>query len=422
MKPFRILVLAVLCMGLTRTAHSQPDTTQKIVPHRINSPSQQSKPYVILISADGFRSDYTKKYNARNLLRLSKQGATAEYMLASYPSVTFPNHYTIVTGLYPSHHGLVDNMYYDNKRKAVYDMHDPRIVHDSSWYGGTPLWVLAEQQKMLTASFYWVGAEAAIQNVRPTYYYNFNDSIPMARRLNEVKKWLQLPEERRPHLISFYFPEVDRESHLHGPDAKETGKAVQLIDTSIGQLAAMTDSLHLPVNFIFVSDHGMASVDIEHPIPIPPALLDSSLCRLVSGSTLLHVYVKDPRRILPLYHQLQMGAQDIDVYLPQDIPASWHYGKLDDWHNRIGDMIVVTRFPGIFKIGNKKATPGKHGFDPAIKEMHATFLAWGPQIRKSNTVPPFENVNVFPLVTELLGLTYSFPIDGSPNVLKYLLR
>jgi len=288
--------------------------------------------------------------------------------------------------------------------------------------GGTPLWVLAEQEEMLTASFYWVGAEAAIQNVRPTYYYNFNDSIPLARRLNEVKKWLQLPEERRPHLISFYFPEVDHESHLHGPDAKETGKAVQLIDTSIGQLAAMTDSLHLPVNFIFVSDHGMASVDIEHPIPIPPTLLDSSLCRLVSGSTLLHVYVKNPRRILPLYHQLQMGANDIDVYLPQDIPASWHYGKLDDWHNRIGDIVVVTRFPRIFKIGNKKATPGKHGFDPAIKEMHATFLAWGPQIRKSNTIPPFENVNVFPFVAGILGLTYSFPIDGSPNALNYLLR
>jgi predicted AlkP superfamily pyrophosphatase or phosphodiesterase len=273
----KILVLAVLCMGLIRTAHSQPDTTQKIVPNRFNSSSQQSKPYVILISADGFRSDYTKKYNARNLLRLGNQGVTSEYMLASYPSLTFPNHYSIATGLYPSHHGLVDNIFYDKRRKIVYDMHDLRIVHDSSWYGGTPLWVLAEQQKMLTASFYWVGAEAAIQGVRPTYYYNFNDSIPMARRLNEVKKWLQLPEARRPHLISFYFPEVDRESHLHGPDAQETGKAVQLIDASMGQLAAMTDSLHLPVNFIFVSDHGMASVDTEHPIPIPPTLLDSSL-------------------------------------------------------------------------------------------------------------------------------------------------
>jgi predicted AlkP superfamily pyrophosphatase or phosphodiesterase len=295
-------------------------------------------------------------------------------------------------------------------------------VEDSSWYGGTPLWVLAEQQKLLTASFYWVGADAAVQGVRPTYYYNFSDSIPLARRLQAVKKWLQLPEEIRPHLIAFYFPEIDHESHTHGPDAKETEKAVRLIDTSIAGLVSMTDSLRLPVNFIVVSDHGMASVDTEHTIPIPAALLDTSVSRIVSSSTLLHVYVKSPEKILPLYHQLLKEAKDMDVYLPQDIPKAWHYSKPDDWLNRVGDMIVVARFPRIFKIGSRKATPGKHGFDPAIKEMHATFLAWGPQIKKSIQVPPFENVNVFPFVAELLGLTYTFPIDGDPKVLKYLLR
>jgi predicted AlkP superfamily pyrophosphatase or phosphodiesterase len=421
MKFFKILIFTVLC-GLTQTIHSQPDTTQKIVPHRINDSSQQHKPYVILISADGFRSDYARKYNARNLLRLSKQGATAEYMLSSYPSLTFPNHYSIATGLYPSHHGLVDNSFYDDRHGSVYDMKDTTMVRDGSWYGGTPLWVLAEKQKMLTASFYWVGSEAAIQGLLPTYYYYYNESIPTARRLQEVKKWLQLPADKRPHLITFYFPEVDHESHMHGPDAKETEKAVQLIDASIGQLAAMADSLHLPVNFIFVSDHGIASVDTEHTVPLPSALLDSSVCRLVSGSTLLHVYVKNPQKILPLYHQLQNQTRDMDIYLPQDIPESWHYGKLDDGYNRIGDMIIVSRFPKVFKIGNRKVTPGKHGYDPAIKEMHATFMAWGPLIKKSNILRPFENVNVFPLVAGILGLPYSFPIDGGPNVLRPILR
>jgi predicted AlkP superfamily pyrophosphatase or phosphodiesterase len=419
---FKIMGFAILWMSLTGTTHSQPDTIQKIVLHRINGSSQQIKPYVILISADGFRSDYTKKYNARNLLRLSKQGATAEYMLSSYPSLTFPNHYSIITGLYSAHHGLVDNSFYDGPHKTVYDMRDTTIVRDGSWYGGTPLWVLAEKQKMLTASFYWVGSEAAIQGVHPTYYYHYNESIPMDRRLQEVKKWLQLPEDRRPHLITFYFPEVDHESHMHGPDARETEKAVQLIDGSIGQLAAITDSLQLPVNFIFVSDHGMAAVDMEHTVPIPPALLDSSVCRLVSGATLLHVYVKDPQMILPLYHQLQMQTNDMNIYLPQDIPEAWHYGKLDDGYNRIGDMVIVSRFPKVFKIGNRKVTPGKHGFDPVIKEMHATFLAWGPQIKKSITIQHFENVNVFPFVAGILGLPYSFPIDGNPSVLKSILR
>ncbi len=414
--------LFVFCWSCLASAQAQSDTTGMIVPGRTNSALQQPKPYVILISADGFRFDYAKKYSARHLLRMSQQGTTAEYMLSSYPSLTFPNHYSMATGLYPAHHGLVDNAFYDGIKNAVYDMNDREKVQDSSWYGGVPLWVLAEQQKMLAASFFWVGSEAAQQGVRPTYYYNYNANIPMRRRLQVVKEWLQLPVEKRPHLILFYFPEVDHESHNYGPDSKETENAVRLVDESIGQLVGTTDSLRLPVNFIFVSDHGMATVDAENPLAVPSLLLDTSLCRVVSGSTLLHVYVKEKQHILPIYHQLQQQAKDFDVYLSSDIPAQWHYGKKDDLYNRVGDIIIVTRLPKVFKIGAKKVTPGKHGFDPSIPEMHATFFAWGPQIKKSATIKPFENINIFPLVAHILGLTYSHRIDGNLSVLKPILR
>ena len=145
------------------------DLTQQIVPGRKNSPAQQVKPYIILISADGFRADFAEKYAAKNLQNLSKNGIRAKFMTPSYPSVTFPNHYSIVTGLYPSHHGLVDNSYIDVPTGAFYNMGNKKMVAEGKWYGGTPLWVLAEKQQMITASFYWVASEAAIQGIRPTY-------------------------------------------------------------------------------------------------------------------------------------------------------------------------------------------------------------------------------------------------------------
>jgi predicted AlkP superfamily pyrophosphatase or phosphodiesterase len=174
--------LFIICLILGTAAFAQ-DTTQKIIPNRKNSIAQQKKPYVILISADGFRYDYAKKYNAQNLLDLSSKGVQAESMIPSYPSVTFPNHYALVSGLYPSHSGLVNNSFYDRERHDSYSMSNKQKVSDSSWYFGSPLWVLAEQQKMLSASFYWVASEAAIQGTNPTYYYVYNDKIAIHDRI-----------------------------------------------------------------------------------------------------------------------------------------------------------------------------------------------------------------------------------------------
>jgi predicted AlkP superfamily pyrophosphatase or phosphodiesterase len=420
-KGIRNPILFVFCTLLIISAAAQSDTTQKIVANRTNAPDQQAKPYVILISADGFRSDFASKYNARNLLHLSQQGMSAKYMIASYPTLTFPNHYSQVTGLYPSHHGLVNNTFYDSKSRVLYNKNNRKFSEDGTWYGGTPLWVLAEQQKMLAASFYWVGSEAAIQGVRPTYYYTYNEQIPLKKRLQVVKRWLQLPAEQRPHLITFYFPEVDQAAHNYGPDSPETGKAVKLVDEAIGTLNAMADSLHLQVDFIFVSDHGMAKVDSEHPLPLPSAL-DTATCVIVPGATQLHVFVKNKDNISSLFQKLKAGAKDYDVYLAEEIPLAWHYGKKDDRYNRIGDILIVPHFPKVFKLNNWPIKPGNHGFDPSQETMHATFYAWGPQFKKSMSMPPFENVNVYPLVAHILGLTYSDTIDGNLEVLTPILK
>lgn len=245
------------------------DTIQKVVPGRLNSVIQQKKPYVILISADGFRYDLAMRYRAKNLLALSNSGVEATSMQPSFPSLTFPNHYSIITGMYPSHHGIVDNRFYDPKKDKVYAISKKTEVRDGSWYGGTPLWVLAEQQKMVSSSFYWVGSESDIKGVRPTYYFNYNEDIPIDRRLQILKEWLQLPDEKRPHLITFYFPEVDHAEHSHGVYSKETEATVQLVDDAVGKMNALALESKLPINFIFVSDHGFTNVDTVNTLTTP---------------------------------------------------------------------------------------------------------------------------------------------------------
>jgi predicted AlkP superfamily pyrophosphatase or phosphodiesterase len=416
LKPSAIILFAVFFVK----SYAQ-DTLQHVVPNRSNSQIQQSKPYVILISADGFRYDLAKKFNAKNLLRLQKQGVTSAYMRPSYPSLTFPNHYTIVTGLYPAHHGLVDNGYFDPARKTNYSMGNKKQVADSSWYGGTPIWVLAEQQQLLSASFYWVASEAAIQGIRPSYYYTYNDKIGIDSRVQTVKNWLSLPAESRPHLICFYFPEVDHAEHLYGPDSKEAADAVQFVDESVGKLVAAVDTLNLPVNFIFVSDHGMTNVDNKETLPLP-ACADTSKFIIPNGDALLHLYAKNPADIKPTYTALKKEAKDFNVYLAKHLPKHWHYSKKDDGYNRIGDIILVPILPKVFSITRKPTSLGKHGFDPYINEMHASFYAWGPAFKSNYTIKAFDNVHVYPLIAEILGLPYTFKIDGKLRVLHSILK
>jgi predicted AlkP superfamily pyrophosphatase or phosphodiesterase len=302
-------------------------------------------------------------------------------------------------------------------------MGNKKRVADSSWYGGTPLWVLAEKQKMLSASFYWVASESAIQGTRPSYYYIYNEKISMDERLQAVKDWLSLPEKQRPHLITFYIPNVDHVEHLYGPESPETAAAVAFVDSTIGKMVNMVDSLHLPVNFIFVSDHGMTTVDNSKAISLPAAI-DTSKIYVPFGDALLHLYAKDTSAIRPTYKALKKDAKDYDVYLAANVPARWHYSKKDDRYNRIGDMILVPHLPGFFNIGGKpNKTIGKHGFDPALTDMHAVFYAWGPAFKKHAKTASFENIHIYPLIAKILKLSYSpSKIDGNIKVLAPILK
>ena len=308
------------------------DTAQVITPNRFNSAEALEKPYLIFISADGYRYDYTEKYNAQNLQKFSNEGVKAKAMLPSYPSITFPNHWSIITGLYPSHHGLVDNFFYDYSRKEAYAMNKKENAEDGSWYGGIPLWSLAEQQGMVTASLQWVGSASDAGKTRPTYYYHYHEKFSPEEKINKVVNWLKLPENVRPHFISLYFPEVDGAGHRFGPESPEAEKSVQLVDNAIGNLVKKVNQLGLKnVNFIFVSDHGMIKVDKENPLSIPEMLLNKERFDIYNSQTLLRVVVKNPDEVKSAYRELKNSkTEDYQVFLTKKFPRKLHYRTKDD--------------------------------------------------------------------------------------------
>ncbi|GGH02470.1 alkaline phosphatase family protein [Mucilaginibacter phyllosphaerae] len=421
MKKYNIALLLLFAVVLNSFCQ---DTVQKIIPGRRNSPQQQKKPYVILISADGFRYDFAKRYNAGHLLSLGSQGVSASSMIPSYPSVTFPNHYAITSGLYPSHSGLVNNTFYDRGRKDKYSMSNKLKVADGSWYGGSPLWVLAEQQKMLSASFYWVASEAEIKGIRPTYYYVYNEKIAIGSRIKAVTDWLNLPPAERPHLITFYFPQVDHAAHLNGPESPEVEREVHFVDSAVNELQQAVKATGLKnVNFIFVSDHGMTRVDNKNPIGIPAAI-DTAKFVISGDGILVELYAKNKQDIAGTYQALKKEADGYDVYLKTNVPAHLHYGVTDDWHNRIGDILLIPRPPKVFNLWNsKKINPGWHGYDPSVvKDMHASFYAWGPAFKQGLTIPAFENVSVFNLVSSILGIKHTQKVDGNNKLPNLILK
>jgi predicted AlkP superfamily pyrophosphatase or phosphodiesterase len=412
---------AVLVLIFAATFCAAQSTSPVIeVPNPPNSAAQQAKHYVVLVSLDGFRYDYAEKDGAKNLLQMAARGASApQGMIPAYPSLTFPNHYTIGTGLYPEHHGIVANSFYDPMRKEKYAYTDLKAVVDGSWYGGTPLWVLAEKQGMRAASFFWPGSEAEIQGKRPSYYLSFDDKFPDEKRVDQIIAWLRLPPERRPHFITLYYSNVDHAGHTYGPQAPETVEAVRHVDDMIGKLSEGIVTLALPVDLIVVADHGMEAT------PGGWVTLDkwADLSQFETSGPLL--YAKSEEDAGKAYKSLLGASATFKVYRRAQMPKYLHY----DSNPREGDPIVVPTGP--YNIvahepssNGNPTTPslGGHGYDPrTMPSMRAIFYAAGPDIRAGVTIPPFENVNVYPLIAKILGLRVG-AIDGRLRVLQGILH
>jgi predicted AlkP superfamily pyrophosphatase or phosphodiesterase len=406
-------LLFLLCIReFSYSASAAPSDIAPVVttPHGPNATSERAKRYLVLVSLDGFRFDYAQKYGAPYLIGLGKRGIAADALMPAYPSLTFPNHYSIVTGLYPEHHGIVGMNFYDPALRKHFSYRDPKAVTDGTWYRGTPLWVLAEKQGMRTACFFWPGSEAEIDGMRPTYYVPFNDRFPDEDRIQQVLQWLQLPESDRPHFITLYYSAVDHAGHEFGPDSKQVADAVHHVDDLIGKLASGLEKLSLPIDVVVVSDHGMeneqgASINLDTFADLTGFETDGSF-----------LYPQDEKQAEKTYRQLSVASDKFTVYRRRDVPSHLHYN--DD--ARIGDPVIVANGPYVIRAhgDSDHVNKGVHGYDPAhLPNMRGIFYAAGPGIREHVRLEPFENVDIYPFITQLLGLKMG-KIDGSDRVLQ----
>ena len=381
---------------------------------RTNSEWAMNQPYVVIISIDGFRYDYAEKFNAQTLLDIKKSGSSAKSMVPSFPSKTFPNHYTLISGLYPDNHGIVGNSFYSRSRDVTYKLSSKKMVLDSTWYGGKPIWSLAEENGMLSASFFWVGSESAIMGYKPTYYKVYDQNVPNKNRTGQVIEWLKMSEETRPHLITLYFSSVDDAGHQYGPDTNEVRRAVLSLDSLIGDFRKKLIDLNLPITLMVTADHGMSAVNrglAIDDINFRDAVVDIS-------STMVMVYHKNQKVLSKIKKEMQQKKL-WQVYTKKEMKEEFGFDNDD----RVGDLVGLVNPPVHIIKTPRPVSGGTHGYNPnEIAEMHAIFMLEGPTIKKNYIVPSFKNVNVYPLIAELLNLPVPEGIDGKLEVLRGVIK
>ncbi|OXA96077.1 alkaline phosphatase family protein [Flavobacterium hercynium] len=380
------------------------------------SHSQSNKDaYVVLVSMDGFRWDYEKHFNLPNLKQIAKEGVHAKSMRPSYPSKTFPNHYSIVTGLYPDHHGIINNVFYDPNLKETFNL-SSNAKNDSRFYGGNPIWNVAEQQGVKAASFFWPGSDT--DKNRPSYYKQYDDKVPYETRIDTVIKWLELPEKQRPHLITLYFDEPDHTGHGFGPLSPENEKVIIKMDSIMGQLTAKLDRLAIgkQINLIIVSDHGMAAISNDKKVAILDYLKPEWLDYKAVINPIMSLQAK------PGFHDSIAAAlkkvPHIKFWRAGKLPKRLHYGT----NPRVHDFVIEAEKG--YSLVNKKSQDikgGTHGYDNKEKDMQAIFYAKGPAFKVNKQVGSFQNVSVYPLIAKILDLKID-TVDGELREVNSMLK
>lgn len=362
---------------------------------------------LLLISVDGLRADYLGRGQTPYLDALGREGVQAEWMNPSYPSLTFPNHYTLVTGLRPDHHGIVGNTIGDDTLGRFMPS-DSQAVGDGRWWGGEPIWVAAEKAGLRTATLFWPGSEAAVQGVRPSQWRKYDKAFPIEQRVGQVERWLDLPAAQRPRLITLYFDQVDAAGHDHGPQSEDVAQRLREVDAAIGELREhlRTQGTAQAVNIIVVSDHGMAATALDRMVAIE-ALVPAEIADTINSGQVVG-FVPKPGRVQEAEQRLLGRHGAVECWRKQDMPARWHYGA----HPRIAPIVCQADEGWLIerqsKIDNRRAEQwrggGAHGYDPALPSMRAVFMAVGPAFRQRARLPAFDNVDVYPLLARLLGV------------------
>ncbi|GAA4876567.1 ectonucleotide pyrophosphatase/phosphodiesterase [Ferrimonas pelagia] len=386
-------------------------------------PSQpEEKAHLLLISIDGYRYDYNELHQPPALSAFAEQGAMVEKLAPAFPTLTFPNHVTLVTGLLPENHGIVGNSFYSPDMQDVYRA--GKTDMDGRYYGGVPLWSLAESQGMTAATYFWVGSEAEIAGYRPSYWKPFEYIEDFQLRVDQVVEWFSMPEDERPQVVNLYFHEVDSAGHRFGPDAPETRDALHKVDAALGQLMARLDALPHDINVIITSDHGMANVEqdprynTDDVLRDHPELKEKFMMRGTAAVNHIHKMDGATEADLDQIVALFNATEGVEAYKRADVPLRLRFKG----HNAVGDAIIVTNDHYLTYDGARPGPIGMHGYETAaVPEMNTLLMAKGPAFETGARIEAADNIHLYPLMAEILGLTIEHEIDGEFEVLAPLL-
>jgi predicted AlkP superfamily pyrophosphatase or phosphodiesterase len=391
----------------------------------VNAPDQRNKPYLILVSIDGFRWDYPGLQVTPTLDRIAANGIKAEEMIPVFPTLTFPNHYSIATGLYPANHGLIDNRFPGKDRTKFYSLYDRESVQDGAWYRGEPVWVAAEKSGMVTAAYFFVGTEAAIDDVPMTYWNGFDSKIPGADRVEQVLAWLSLEASRRPHFITLYFEDVDVATHKFGPGSPQGVASIERVDGYLDQLLSGINELPVAndVYVVIVSDHGQSVVKQGDGPFIINTVVNLDGLTVVDHGAVSFIYFPKPDQGLAekIRNAINESWKHGSAMLRSEVPENWNANEAAGFAD-----VIVQADPG-FTVYSSLArsshtSTGDHGWAPEFRDMHGIFMASGPRLPKGVKIPPVEVIDVYPLLMEILELPIMTEIDGDQDLLPGLLK
>lgn len=410
--PIRIRCIAILTWLLLGCCLLSPGLSQE----------QKVVPPLILISLDGFRWDYCAKYPAEtpNLRRLAQEGVQARRMIPAFPSNTFPNHYTLATGLHPSHHGMLNNDMTDAATGDVFHYRNAAANRNPRWWGGEPIWITAERQGRRSACYFWVGSETTINGLRASHWFPFDYRVPFAQRVDTVMSWLKLPAAERPAVIAFYLEETNSAGHAHGPDSPELAAAVALLDQCVGTIVDRMQAERIEANFVIVSDHGMTPCTKEDVL-ILEDWIDATTVQVdftgaVAGLRALHGdAAATVARLAAMPHAR--------VFLTADLPPHLHITATprtpDIWILPDEGWHVLRRAE--YERNQSRFLRGDHGYDPLLPSMGALFIAHGPSFESGVVIEEFENVHLYNLLCAALDLKPAAN-DGDDRLVRTVLR
>jgi predicted AlkP superfamily pyrophosphatase or phosphodiesterase len=385
--------------------------------------SQSSARTVVLIGVDALRWDYINRPTAVNLRRLAERGTRSERLVPSFPSKTYPNFYTLVTGLYPEHHGIVANTMLDSALGWFRIGNDP-AVRMGSWFGGEPIWVTAQQAGLRSAVYFWPGTEAEIKGIRPTWFVGYQGTVPHGDRVYRVLEWLAMPAATRPQLITTYFEDVDGASHAVGPMGARTDSAIARVDSAIGAILDGTERLGRmgEVDFVVVSDHGIAQTSPDRLVYLDDYVSMDSI-QVIDWTPVAMIQPRAGKLAYAL-RRLRGAHPSLKVYAKADVPARLHFSS-----GRVTPIVAIadegwtitTRRRASDDAAKGVFSYGAHGYDNALPSMGGTLIAAGPHVRPGTVSPALGNVHVYPLLAALLGVTPARS-DGSSDSIKVFLR